>query len=100
MLGKIQNSCYKEIDKFFLIDFGYSRKIFEPCDNNDKELMLKKIIYKHYDNKHENKLSGTPDFMAIAISEGLRPHRATDIEELIYTLIYLLKKGLPWENVK
>ena len=27
--GKFKNSCYKEIDKFFLIDFDYSRKIFD-----------------------------------------------------------------------
>ena len=98
--GKFKNSCFKETENFFLIDFGYSRKIFEPSDNNDKKVKISNIFHYHYSNKHENKLSGTPDFMAISISEGLMPNRATDIEELIYTLIYLLKKGLPWENVK
>ena len=35
-----------------------------------------------------------------SIFEGFRPSRKTDIEKLIYTLLFLLKKGLPCEKVK
>ena len=98
--GQFKNSRYEDYDKFFLVDFGYSRKIFEPLETTNKELKGNNKIFIHYDNKLENKFSGTADFMAIAISEGFRPNRATDIEELIYTLIYLLKKQLPWEKIK
>ena len=38
--------------------------------------------------------------MAIPISEGLRPSRRIDCDELKYTLLYLLKKKLPWSKVK
>ena len=30
----------------------------------------------------------------------LTPSRRTDFEELIYTLVYFLKKTLPWSHVK
>ena len=38
--------------------------------------------------------------MAINIGKGNRPSRKTDIEELIYSLIYLLKGRLPWDKIK
>ena len=42
----------------------------------------------------------TPEFMTITISEGNSPSRKTDLEELNHTLIFLLKKTLPWSNIK
>ena len=43
---------------------------------------------------------GIPEFMAITISEDYSPNRRTDLEELMYTSIFLLKKTLPWSNIK
>ena len=58
----------------------------------------KNIIF--YEEKKEPKYQGTPEFMAIKISEGFSPSMRTDMEELIYTLLFLLKKKLPWSDVK
>lgn len=38
--------------------------------------------------------------MAIPISEGNRPSIRTDLEELVYTLLFLMRKRLPWTHVK
>lgn len=38
--------------------------------------------------------------MALPVLEGFRPSRRTDIESLLYTLIFIVKKELPWNNVK
>ena len=48
----------------------------------------------------DNIFQGTPEFMAITISKGYSPSRRTDLEELMYTMIFLLKKTLPWSNTK
>ena len=38
--------------------------------------------------------------MAIPVLEGFLPSWRTDIESLLYTLIFIIKKELPWNNVK
>ena len=84
---KTESENSEEIAKNLKVVYSKLKYLVEfitvNCDNNDKELILSDIFCKHYNNKRENKFSGTPDFMEIAISEGLRPNRATDIEELI-----------------
>ena len=90
-----------ELNKFSLIDFGYSREIdinsllFHKSDGNNN--IEEKI---HYEDKKERRFQGTPKFMAIHKSQGFRPSRRTDLEELIYTLIFLLKRSLPWSGIK
>lgn len=95
-------SCSNFVDKseFFLIDFGYSRKYGDSYQKDIKsnEKLNNEII--HYEDKLENRFVGTPKFMAIPISEGYCPSRRTDMEELIYTLVFLINKGLPWETIK
>ena len=54
----------------------------------------------HYKDKFENLLQGTPDFMSIKVSEGFRPSARSDLESLIYTIIYLNKNDLPWSKIK
>ena len=98
--GRFQNTNYIEREKFFLIDFGYARKILEITDIKNGNEKINNHFYRHYSNAYENKYAGSCEFMAITISEGLRPSRRTDIQELIYTLLFLIKKGLPWSNVK
>ena len=99
--GKFINGIFDEKNNFFLIDFGYSRyyiilsKIINK--NNINEQNIKKI---HIKDKLENSFHGTPRYMAIPIADGFRPSRRTDLEELIYTLLFLLKKSLPWDGIK
>ena len=98
--GRFQNTNYIEREKFFLIDFGYARKIYESIDIKNENEKNNNNYYRHYSNSYENKYTGSCEFMAITISEGFKPSRRTDIQELIYTLLFLIKKGLPWSNVK
>ena len=48
----------------------------------------------------DNIFQGTPEFMAITISEGYNPSRRTDLEELMNTMIFLLKKLFLGEILK
>ena len=38
--------------------------------------------------------------MAIQKLEDYKPSPKTDLEELIYSLVYLFKNGLPWSDIK
>ena len=38
--------------------------------------------------------------MSINVGKGFRPSRQSDIEELIYTILYLNKGSLPWSNIR
>ena len=38
--------------------------------------------------------------MSINVGKGFRPSRKSDIEELIYTILYLNKGSLPWSNIR
>lgn len=98
--GKFDNSLFTEADKFFLVDFGYSRKIGEIIEVEDNKGQKNKNKLIHYNDSFENKFAGTGEYMAIRISEGYRPSRRTDMEELIYTLLKLIKKKLPWTEIK
>ena len=97
--GKFSYSSLIEKESFFLIDFGYARKIGNLIKDNEKN-NIENFKLVHYEDKYENKYEGTPKFMAIRVLEGFRPSRRTDIEELLYTLIFLVKKKLPWDNIK
>ena len=98
--GKFENSKYIDTNKFFLIDFGFSRKIFANRIDVNKKKTKSELLSKHYENKQENAFAGSCKYMAISITEGFRPSRRTDIEEFMYTILFLLKKGLPMENIK
>ena len=57
-------------------------------------------VSKHYSNCLECKYEGACEFMAITISEGYKPSHRTDIQELIYTLFFLINNGLPWNAIR
>lgn len=97
--GKFNQGTFEQENKFFLIDFGYSKEFVIDEKNFIANNTKKREIF-HYANKKDNKIQGTPEFMAIKLAEGNRPSRRTDFEELIYTLIYLIKNTLPWSHVK
>ena len=95
--AKIKNGSLVDKDKVFLIDFGLSKKI--NCVNKDN---IKKVEYEgkiiSYDISHKNKnFEGTAKYMAIEKAKGFNSSKGTDLEELLYTLIYLFKGSLAWD---
>ena len=98
--AKIFQSHLVDKSEFFLIDFGYARKYGEFLQKRYSGEQNPNNGFYHYEDKLENKFTGTPEYMAIPISDGYCPSRRTDIEELMYTLIFLLNKSLPWQTIK
>lgn len=98
--GKFSFSNFINRNEYFLIDFGYARKIVKNIkdDINLNNSNINDIF--HNEERFENKYAGTAEFMAIPIAEGYSPSRHTDMEELIYTLVFQIKKSFPWSNVK
>ena len=86
--GKFSFSNFINRNEFFLIDFGYARKIVKNIkdDINLNNSNINDIF--HNEERFENKYAGTAEFMAIPIAEGYSPSRHTDMEELIYTLVF------------
>ena len=99
--GVFNKGKLEDLNNFFLIDFGYSRElVIKPLlvqKSDDNNRIEEKI---HCEDKKERRFQGTAKFMAIPKSQGFRPSRRTDLEELIYTLIFLLKRNLPWSGIK
>jgi serine/threonine protein kinase len=91
-LGKFSYSNFIEKELFCIIDFGYARKVGNLIKDKEKK-NKEDFKFVHYEDKYENKYEGTPKFMAIRVLEGSLPSRRTDIEELLYTLIFGLKKN-------
>lgn len=88
------------MNSFFLIDFGYAKQF---TNNNIYDIRnVNDIIssLKHYNIRVDNSYQGTATFLAIQKSEGYEPSPKIDLEELIYSLIYLFKNGLPWSHIK
>jgi len=71
----------------FMIDFGLARSY---KDANGKHIPIK-------DNKG---LIGTARYASINAHLGVELSRRDDLEEIGYTLIYLLTATLPWMNLK
>ena len=99
-LGKFIKRNFTEKKLFYLIDFGYSRDLFDTHDNQFEPKIEYENNRVHYKDKKENTFRGTPIFMSINVGKGFRPSRKSDIEELIYTIFYLNKGSLPWSNIR
>jgi hypothetical protein len=53
------------------------------------------------DLSHRNKnYEGTSKYMSINKADNGYPNKQSDLEELLYTLIYLHNLKLPWDNIK
>lgn len=96
--GKFENSQLIDIDKFFLIDFGYSRYFGEFIYKNQNGNNNEKS-FKHFAMKYENFFQGTSEYMSIDKSLGKSPNRRSDCEELLYVIFSLIKNLLPWKLV-
>lgn len=95
--GRFENFNLVDTDSFYLIDFGYSRFYDEYLNNKNIKKNKNTTFINNKKNK-ENFFEGTPKFMSIDKSEGNKPTRKSDCEELMYTLFYLIKKSLPWDD--
>ena len=73
-------------NKVYLIDFGLAKYYL------DKEK-------KHKKSKMKKGLIGTVKFASIFNHEGFQLSRRDDLISLMYSIIYILKKTLPWENM-
>ena len=74
--------------KLYLIDFGLSKRFRNPKTG------------EHIKYKDGKNLIGTAKFSSIYTHFGIEQSRRDDLETIFYTLIYLFKGNLPWENLK
>jgi len=79
-LGRFQKTL-------FMIDFGLARS-------------YKDVNGKHIPIRENKGLVGTARYASINAHLGLELSRRDDLEEIGYTLIYLLTGTLPWMNLK
>ena len=97
--GKMEKGNLINKDKVYLIDFGYSR-IIKP---GGKAKNKTNPFNNKYDNINIfakiNRYEGTPKYMSIKKGDGYQPTKQSDLEELLYSLIFLFRGNLPWGNL-
>ncbi len=74
--------------QLYMIDLGLSKKF---RDANGEHIKFK-------DNK--TGITGTARFASRAVHRGEESSRRCDLESLLYTIVYLAKGALPWQNIK
>ncbi len=72
----------------YLVDFGLSKKFRSSKTLNQYPLTKKK------------RLTGTARYASIHALEGYEQSRRDDLESVCYTMMYFLRPGLPWMNIK
>jgi serine/threonine protein kinase len=83
---KPQNIMFKN-KEIFLVDFGLSTTF---VDDEKKHVLEKKDLH----------ILGTPKFASLNIHDGFSASRRDDVISLIYTFLFIVKKSVPWENVR
>lgn len=74
-------------DDLFLIDFGLARRFI----NSNKQT--------HIPYRNSIGMVGNLRFASLRAQKGIEQGRRDDLESVIYTLIYLVKGNLPWQNL-
>ena len=88
-LNLIQENLWKQ-ENFSLQILDIQKKIQQKKFHNGIN-GVKKTEQIHYQNKIDNHLQCTPQYMSISVAQGYTPSRRTDLEELIYTMIFFFK---------
>ena len=78
----------KNSNKFYLIDFGLSKRYIDPKTG------------KHIKDKTGKGIIGTTQFLSLNANGGHEHSRKDDLESLGYILVHFMKGGnLPWSDV-
>ena len=77
----------KEKNRLFLVDYGLAKKFI---DKNGK----------HIPYKENKNLTGTARYASVNTHLGIEQARRDDLESIGYVVMYFLKGGLPWMNMK
>ena len=72
----------------YLIDFGLAKRFRDPKTG------------AHIPYIHGKKLTATARYASIYTHLGIEQSRRDDLESMIYSLIYLFKGVLPWQNIQ
>jgi casein kinase 1 epsilon len=73
------------IEKIYLIDFGFC-KSYKTSDG------------EHNDNTPLSKIIGTPNFISLNVHNLCQPSRRDDVESSVYVILYMLFASLEWES--
>jgi serine/threonine protein kinase len=77
-----------DITTIHLIDFGLSKRYFDPKTN------------RHHIYEMGKSFRGTRRYSSINSMLGIEQSRRDDLESVAYVLIYFLRKGkLPWQVI-
>ena len=97
-----KNIIYCDINpKNFSLGIGRYQNIIYMTNFNSAKRFRDQNTLEHNKYKISNKTkSENYIFASINVLRGVEPSRRDDLESLGYMLIYFLKGGLPWENMK
>lgn len=87
---KPENFLIGQNDKkttLYLTDFGLAKRFRNPRTG------------QHIPYRDGKNLTGTPRFASIYTHLGIEQSRRDDLESYIYSLIYLFKGTLPWQDI-
>ena len=97
--GLYENGKIIKDNEIILLDFGYSMKyIYEQYQNDEKGNPCEIGKFHYLPNKF-TKNAGTFLFMSDDILDGKDPSRKSELENIMYVLIYLYKGTLPWNII-
>jgi len=69
-----------------LIDFGLAKQYIDPRG-------------RHKPYMTQSRLIGTLRYISTHVHEGIEPSRRDDLISMVYVIIYILKKTLPWQGM-
>lgn len=97
---KPENLIFDDKNNLFLIDFGlstmYKKNVFQKNDETSHSKEFKKYI----ESKGKNKFVGNYIYASPYIHEGYDYYPKDDLISVVYILLYLYYKKLPWTLFK
>ena len=72
--------------ELYLIDFGLSKRFVNPHTK----------VHVRY--RSDKSLTGTPRYASVHTMDGVEQARRDDLESLLYILVYLHRRKLPWQG--